>query len=268
MQQFLKRQIAGNRRSGIVRYMAGLSQRFLNAYHYTGQYEFETNGEKFALEQFFGFHGDRAKIWDVGAHLGEYAQQAHDVAPQASIVSFEIIPEIAERLQARMTGDWFELRQIGLSDASGEILVSWNKKHDTTNAIHPFVHDLVDPTQVELRSCPITTIDRLIEQGEAPPDLLKIDVEGHERAVLFGAGELLAGDRAPAMIQFEYGGTWIPSGSMLFGVQTFLEGFGYSVGRLYPDHVEFGKYTWQNEHFRMGNMIAAKPPALVRMLAN
>lgn len=268
MERYFKSTIARNRRSAIVGSAARLALRFLNAYHYTGQYEFESNGEKFALEQFARVKGPDATIWDVGAHLGEYASQAHAVMPQAHVVSFEIIPEIAARMRKRLSGDWLELRETGLSDAIGEIDVSWNRNEDATNAVHPFDYEHLDHSDVQLRRCAITTIDHLVSDGLAPPDLLKIDVEGHEKAVLLGAGTLLASDKAPAMIQFEYGGTWIPSSATLYSVQTYLERFGYSVGRLYPDHVAFKRYNWQDEHFRMGNMIASRHPDLTRLLSN
>lgn len=268
MERYLKSKIAANRRSALIRHAAKLSQRFLNAYHYTGQYEFASNGEKFALEQFAKFRGPGGTIWDVGAHLGEYASAAHDVMPQARVISFEIVPEIAERLKTTISEDWFELKEVGLSDNVGEIDVSWNLTEDTTNAVNPFVYEHIDQSQVKVRRCPITTIDQLVADGVEPPDLLKIDVEGHERAVLLGGGQLFGGDRAPAMIQFEYGGTWIPSSATLYSVQHYLEGFGYSVGRLYPDHVAFKRYSWQDEHFRMGNMIAAKHPDLLQKLSN
>jgi FkbM family methyltransferase len=267
MESFLKFKIATNRRTGVLQSAAGLAQRFLNAYHYTGEYAFASNGEKFAIEQFARIQGPQAIIWDVGAHLGEYAMEAHRTMPEARIVSFEIVPEIAEQMQRKLSGDWLELKQIGLSDAIGEIDVAWNKNQDTTNSINLFAYEHIDRSNIEMRRCPITTIDHLVAAGETPPDLLKIDVEGHEKAVLFGARQLLSGGQAPVMIQFEYGGTWIPSAATLYSVQQYLEGFGYSVGRLYPGHVEFKRYSWQDEHYRMGNIIACRNEALRALLS-
>lgn len=267
MENYLKFNIAKNRRSAVVQYAAKLSQRFLNAYHYTGQYEFESNGEKFALDSFSKVFGTKATIWDVGAHLGEYAHQAHKVMPEADIVSFEIVPEIAERLKNKITGDWFELREIGLSDSVGEVEVSWNKNQDTTNAIDPFMYQHIDQSNIRLQRCPVTTIDNLIAEGAKPPNLLKIDVEGHEKSVLLGARILLSSSEAPGMIQFEYGGTWIPSSATLYSVQNLLDSFGYCLGRLYPDHVAFKNYDWTDEHFRMGNVIATNNEQLKKILS-
>jgi hypothetical protein len=35
-----------------------------------------------------------------------------------------------------------------------------------------------------------------------------------------------------------------------------LEPFGYTIGRLYPDGVDFKPYEYQDDHFRMGNYVA------------
>src|SRR5690606_28408736 len=98
------------------------------------------------------------------------------------------------------------------------------------------------------------------------PSLLKIDVEGNESAVLEGGRKLLMGDSAPDLIQFEYGDTWIPFSTLLSDTHAFLWSCGYSIGRLYPEHVEFRDYILEDEHFRMGNYICVKDPSLELLL--
>lgn len=267
MEQALKSWIVAHRRNFPLRAAARMAARFLNAYHNTGNYDFERNGEAFALRSFARHAGPDAVVWDVGAHHGEYASAAHGILPKARIISFEILPPIARELRARLSGDWFELKEMGLSDREGSVEVVWNKRADTTNSIAPLKNEFFDHDELERVSCPVTTVDLLVAQGTPKPDFFKIDVEGHEPAVLRGARELLHGDQAPAMIQFEYGMTWIAGSGLLHDSQALLEGAGYKVGRLYPDHVEFKDYAWSDEHFRMGNMIAVKDPDLVRALA-
>ena len=97
--------------------------------------------------------------------------------------------------------------------------------------------------------------------------LLKIDTEGHEAAVLRGCAGLLAGPGAPAMIQLEYGDTWIPARESLYAVQPWLESFGYSIGRLFPDRVAFKHWERGDDHFRMGNMVAVRDEELQALLA-
>jgi hypothetical protein len=117
--------------------------------------------------------------------------------------------------------------------------------------------------------CPVTTGDLMISRSQAlPPTFLKIDTEGHELSVLRGCAALLGGPQAPVMIQFEYGATYLPSGTTLHSIDALLGQNGYSLGRLYPDHVEFKTYDFDDDHFRMGNMIAVRDLGLKAALTN
>lgn len=266
----LRATIRNNRRSNIAGRTARWAERYLNAWYNTGFFDFDNNGEAFVLHTLASVCGDHdLQVWDVGAHGGDYAQAVHQKLPKAQVTSFEILPPIADRLRARnFDPGWFALEVMGLSDTIGDIEVSWNHQFDTTSAITPRQESVwFSHGAVERVSCQVTTIDHLIAEGRPPPDFLKIDVEGHEAAVLDGARDLIGSPRAPILIQFEYGDTWIPASRTLHSAQTKLEKAGYAVGRLYPDHVEFKAYAFSDERFRMGNMIAVKHPALQRALS-
>jgi hypothetical protein len=87
-------------------------------------------------------------------------------------------------------------------------------------------------------------------------DLLKIDTEGHEIAILEGFSKALHGSRI-SVIQFEYGTTWIAPRCFLHEAYTLLKPLGFSIGRLYPDGVFFKPYNrLEDDHFRMGNYVA------------
>ncbi|MBA2919399.1 FkbM family methyltransferase [Sphingomonas sp. MAH-20] len=266
----LRQAIRSNRRAAPFRLLASAADKYLRAYHNDGFYEFDRNGERFALSSFAAWNGNaETVIWDVGAHDGEWAETAHRMIPAARITSFEILPPIAERLRARnFDPQWFTLENVGLSDSDGEVEVSWNHSHDSTNAITPRSGGRwFEGADVERVSCRTTTIDSYLATGKVSPRLLKIDTEGHDAAVLDGAAGLLSGPDAPAMIQFEYGETWLPARRTLGEVQARLESFGYAVGRLFPDHVAFKPYELADDHFRMGNMIATRDDRLRRVLA-
>lgn len=146
--------------------------------------------------------------------------------------------------------------------------IIWNKRADSTNSIAPLgQNEFFEHDDLARIPCEVSTIDQLVMDGRTPPHFLKIDVEGHEAAVLRGARRLLAGAHAPMVVQFEYGHTWIGGGEVLYHTQMALEEAGYQVGRLFPDHVAFKKFDWQDEHFRMGNYIAAKDPNLIKILS-
>lgn len=269
-EQWLRQRIRNHRRSTPLRMAARAAERFLNAWYNTGDYDFERNGEAFLLRRLGErFPGVALEIWDVGAHTGDYAQCAHQLLPAARVTSFEILPVVAAKIRARGFGeDWFTLRTVGLSDERGKVAVACNPEFGTTSSIHPrFCDGWFDPNQVRTVSCDVTTIDALVAEGLTPPAFIKIDVEGHEAAVLNGAQALLQSPNAPVAVQFEYGDTWIPACRTLHGVQGKLEAAGYSVGRLYPRHVEFKAYSLRDEKFRMGNMVAVRDDALRQSLA-
>jgi FkbM family methyltransferase len=263
----LRQVIRANRRSPPLRFIARVAEKYLRAWHNESFFEFDRNGEAFALRQFARWQATRPLVvWDVGANDGSWATLARRMLPSAQIHSFEILPPIADRYTERMArAEWATLHRIGLSDRVGTTQMSWNVGRDDTSslAMRPTEARGGEVRQVEVG---VSTIDAMLGGGLPPPDLLKIDTEGHDAAVLRGAAGLLKGPDAPAMIQFEYGDTWLPPAETLERAQRQLEEAGYRLGRLFPDHVGFKAYEYTDDHFRMGNMIAVKQESLMRLL--
>jgi FkbM family methyltransferase len=255
--------IAKNRRSIPLRLIAGFSQKYLRAWYNENRWGFANNGEAFVLARFSQWAEDRkVTIWDVGAHGGEWSEAAHKMVPSAAVHSFEIIPEIASTLTDT---EWRSAHAFGLSNTEGTVDVHWNKGHNTESSINPRAESVTYRTSpVEVIRCQVRAGDKLVgELGH--PDFLKIDTEGHEAYVLRGFSETLQSSNAPALIQFEYGTTYVPSGTTLRDIYSLLP--GYSIGRLYPDYVDFKSYDYSDEHLRMGNMIATRDQALKKLLA-
>ena len=259
----LQELIAKNRRLVPLRLIAQCSEMYLRAWYNEARWDFENNGEAFVLSCFNQWtQGRKVAVWDVGAHYGEWSEAAHKMVPSAAVHSFEIIPDIALRLT---NTDWRTAHAFGLSDTEGVVDVVWNKGNDTESSINPrsdfpTFHGV--PTDV-VRS-KVRAGDHLVEELDAP-DFLKIDVEGHEAYVLRGFRKTLQGESAPRLIQFEYGATYVPSGSTLREIYALLP--NYSIGRLYPGYVDFKRYSYSDEHLRMGNMIATRDQTLRDLLA-
>jgi FkbM family methyltransferase len=264
----LRQMIRENRRALPFRLAGKAAEKYLHAYYNEGFYEFERNGETFAVNTFKTWlNGRKPVIWDVGANTGQWALEALGLIPEAEVHSFEIIPSIKERL-IENTKDLpnIHVHGVGLSDRAGEIKVHLNPHNTVTSSIEPrlggrwFQEETVEVT------CEITTADEMARRI-SPPGFVKIDVEGHELSVLRGAQQLLAGPDAPAMMQIEYGETYIPSGSTLKALYELVEPHGYSIGRLFPNHVHFKSYEYEDDNFRMGNLIAAKGADLKKLLS-
>lgn len=245
------------------------AERYLRAWYNEDFYDFASNGEARALRKFKDwFKGDSLLVWDVGAHHGEWATLAHRELANAEIVSFEMIPRTFESLKAAMAAkSWCRPVPLGLSDTVGTFTACFNSKWDTTSALTPRLGSVLYP-QESLSSveCHLTMGDEFARTNPSP-QLLKIDTEGHEVRVLKGCLDMLSGDRSPDMIQFEYGQTYIPSGSTLHQIYEILGPLGYKIGRLHPDRVKFKTYEYGADNFRMGNFIAVKSDDLMRALS-
>jgi FkbM family methyltransferase len=260
-QQFIREK----RRTAPLRALAALSEKYLRHWYNEDFYEFERNGEAFALDQFAHWNrGAAVTVWDVGSHRGEWSEEALKRIPAATIHSFEVIPSIAADIPPHPRRS---VHVVGLSNRAGESRITFNPSHDTMNTLNPFSFARRDPNfnGATLTSCQLTTGDLLSKQIGAP-SLLKIDVEGHEVSVLRGCGAMLNSEAAPVMIQLEYGLTYLPAGESLLQIHDLLP--SYSIGRLYPDHVDFRSYDLRDDHFRMGNLIAVRDGSLKALLSN
>ncbi|HOH03712.1 MAG TPA: FkbM family methyltransferase [Polyangiaceae bacterium] len=121
---------------------------------------------------------------DIGANIGSYTILAA-VACEARVESVEPIRATFDRLVDNIRLNRIEDRvrphQIGVGDSIGEL--AFSTEFDTTNRV-------VDESFAgKVERVQVTTLDTLV--GDQSPVFLKIDVEGHEDAVLAGAIQTL-----------------------------------------------------------------------------
>lgn len=237
-------------------------EKYLRAYYNEGHWDMKRNGEAFLMRQFATLSArSPALILDVGSHEGEWAEQFLGIRPESEIICFEILPQIRERLKARFPHDKrVRIAECGLSHRSGSVDVTWNKTHDTTNAIHPTLDGVYfSQSALECVTCGVQTGDDFIDSAKITRvDFLKIDTEGHEVSVLRGFSRLLYGQDAPRVIQFEYGTTWLAERTRLSDLFELLRPAGYAIGRLYPKGADFKDFELSDENFRMCNYVAVK----------
>lgn len=130
---------------------------------------------------------------DVGANVGSYSILAGGVA-RARVTTLEPIPATFAHLQRNVVLNGLDERvrccQAGLSDAEGVLRFSVGL--DTVNHVLAEGEDLPGVDVLVMR------LDDLVV--EDVPILMKIDVEGHELAVLRGGGRTLRDARLLAVI--------------------------------------------------------------------
>jgi FkbM family methyltransferase len=136
-------------------------------------------------------------VFDVGANGGIYSLAAIAAEPGASVHAFEPTPEIAERLRA--TADMNRLaaltvHQTAVSNQDGFALLRRYGADVGGNEGMNYI--VADAGEADGERVPTVRLDTVCRQLRADRiDLLKLDVQGAEAAVLKGAQDLLAAGR-------------------------------------------------------------------------
>jgi FkbM family methyltransferase len=202
-------------------------------------------------------------IFDVGANVGDYSLCILSNLPAAKIYAFEpSAPTFASLAKvAAGSNNRIEAVNQGFSDRqkiatlysytfNGEqasVLTSLELRLATQEG-----EILTDSTE----SIELTTIDDFCEQNKLDTvHFLKIDVEGHELAVLNGAQRMSKAGRIP-LIQFEFGPANIYSRTFFYDFWSLLSE-GYRIYRIIPHGlVEIERYIEQREVFLTTNYLA------------
>lgn len=179
-----------------------------------------------------------ATVLDVGAHVGEHAIPLA-VDTDRRVVAFEPNGESADRLErnARRNGvlDRVDLRRAGVGDARATLTFY----RSTFSKCSAFDRDLATrwgARVIDTEPVPVRRIDDLVDADRVPPpDGIKIDVEGHELAVLRGAERAVREHRPLLVIEVhgDAGGTNVSSGGAAGGaaptLRSWLTERGYDV---------------------------------------
>ena len=121
---------------------------------------------------------------DVGSNHGHYTMIASGICDSKSI-SIEPVKETFDRLKMNIELNKLrnvKLYNIGISDSDGELFIS-NNMGSMNRIMNKISDDNCELIQV-------TTLDKLLI-SEKNTSLIKIDVEGYEKQVLFGCKETL-----------------------------------------------------------------------------
>jgi FkbM family methyltransferase len=231
--------------------LAVFCQQFLNAYK-NWNYDGRSNGELWLLSRIATFRP--SVVFDVGANVGGWLALARNLFPGAQFHAFEIIEATFIKLQERFAGSTeLFLNNFGLSDQSGSINMH------LFDASNMFTSHVAYPHGSYRKVvCPTLRGDRYMEEkGIERIDFLKIDVEGAEHLVLKGFGAAVDSGQVE-VIQFEYGKVNIITHFLLRDFYELLEQRGYSVGKLFPDHVDFRPYVLEDEDFLGPNFVAVR----------
>lgn len=143
------------------------------------------------------------RVMDIGANIGYFsAVMARRVGAAGRVWSFEPVPSTYAQLclcRAFNHFDQITPLNLALGDENGTVTLHY----DTSMMGSASIHGHMSGEQRLSAEVAVRRLDDLCAEGiVGAPDLIKIDVEGHEYAVFDGARAMLA--RARPQIVFEY----------------------------------------------------------------
>lgn len=246
--------ITRRRRSSLVAKLDEAAHWFTARRQDAGNWHMDTNGELHLVGALSTLAP--AVVVDVGANLGDWSEVVLRAIPSATVTSFEPIPDVAARCADRLAifGERSQVVAVGLADASGERRFFIDPSRTTVSGLtRPY-----GGPSIEQFMLPFTTGDAFCsDAGIDSIDLLKVDAEGADHLVLSGFRGLF-GRGAIRIVQFEYGPWALDNRYLLADHIDFFAAFGYQVGRLYAEGVEFREHSARFEDFRLANYVAVR----------
>jgi FkbM family methyltransferase len=142
------------------------------------------------------------RVIEVGANVGYFSLLfASRVAPGGSVTAFEPNPRMVELLRRNLAANGYaaavRVLPLAVTDRPGRATLHRLERQQGSSSLYAFTpadlqgwDDRSSPLEVEA-----TSLDAFVPPDEPPPDLVKIDAEGAEPAILAGMQRLL--ERSP-----------------------------------------------------------------------
>ncbi len=168
-----------------------------------------------------------ATVFDVGAHVGEYAVPLA-VDTDRRVIAFEPNEESAGRLARTVerndVGDRIGIRQIGVGNADVE-QPFYRSTYSKLSAFDREGATRWGADVAAVETVPVRRLDSLVDAGLSIPEGIKIDVEGAEMAVLEGAERTIACHSPQVVLE-------VHEGTNRSAIEAWLDDREYSVVRI------------------------------------
>jgi FkbM family methyltransferase len=197
---------------------------------------------------------------DVGASIGNWTASINSAIPNAQIVAFEPSREAFASLEKRFHNNpdvrCFNLA-LGKSDKKALLF-----SNASASGLGSLTKRRLDHLEIEFDSYEEVTVSRLdtwmkSQPRDFVPNVLKMDVEGHEFDVLLGGGGGTL--REIQIIQFEFGGCNIDTKTFFQDFWYFFKENGFAIYRISPKGpILLDKYREADETFRTTNYVAVR----------
>ena len=195
----------------------------------------EESGEYDFLKKYLG-NKTSPIVFDVGANRGDYSIMVNKINPTAKLSSFEPDKTAFSKLKNNIgSGEQIKIYNYGMSDNCGT--KEFFNRADELGSGHSSLYKevITDIHHIDFISSTyeFSTIDTFVKQNNIEKiDLLKIDTEGHEFAVLIGANDSIEKGLISA-IHFEFNEMNVISRVFFRDFANFLKDF--DLYRMLPD---------------------------------
>jgi FkbM family methyltransferase len=223
---------------------------------------YRTNGELYSLKQLSHQWAQQpVTLFDVGANVGEFTLEILEVFRSRSfqLYTFEPSSRASSLLKQRVPDlPHVHLVQKALGDKEGSADLFFPDEGSALASLHQRDLSHIGREFGKKETISVTTLDRFCEEKKIEyVHLLKIDVEGHELAVLKGAQGMI-NRNAVEVIQFEFGGTSLDSRSYFKDFFQLLSP-RYRIYRILPKGLrELKVYSEKLEIFQSANYLAIR----------
>ena len=198
-------------------------------------------------------------ILDVGANTGVYSLAAAALNPEARIIAFEPVPYVREKLLENIALNGFRVAVEGaaVSDHDGVATL-----YDTYN-LHTYTaslsYEMLGNVYTRSYDVPTVSLDSYCAtHGIERVDLVKIDVERHESAVIRGLRRTLAQSKPTVLVEIldrEVGAT----------VAEQLSGAGYHAFEIREEGAEDGIFPAESLGRADRNYLLCRPDVARRL---
>jgi len=202
-------------------------------------------------------------VFDLGANIGSWTNQVLNLCPDVQIHLFEPAPPIYQTLLQNLaepikTGQLVlnnlaiahqqEIREFYYYDQFSEGS-TFHRRFEIEKQ-----YNIQSPQPFQILTA---TLDDYVQtRGIKRINFLKIDTDGDELEVLYGATNLLQRGKVD-YIQFEYGGTFVDANITLKQVFEHLQKFRYTIFKILPNALQpLPEFLPEYENYEYSNFLA------------
>lgn len=186
-------------------------------------------------------------IFDIGANVGNWTTSFVEALPDAQkVVMFEPQPSCWNSLE-RICNDKISLEKKAASDTSGT-LTFWANPNSEVSSLHEKAGAAPNSRKIQIEAI---TIDEFIAAGQLDiVDYMKIDVEGHELAVIKGSRRSIEQGIVRAF-SFEFGQADVASRTFFSDFWEVLTNLNLRIYRIGHDGfaIHIPQYSYDLESF-------------------